>query len=371
MKVLMKVIQRPMAVFCALGLTSLATSFQLSAAEQPPEPPASLVSVKQVKQQEVSPTIWLSGNVINRMNAQISAEQSGRLTHLLDIGKTVKQGDVIAQLDVRDLDLQIAERKTQLRRQKANITYLNKQQDRLSALLDNNSTARIELDRVTRDLNIAEEDLNSLTIQIKQIKLTRERATVRAPFDGKINRRLAEVGEYVTAGTTLLELVNPDSIDISVSAPFSVAPHLIQDGKVLVKWNDKLESIPVRTWSPAGDQASRTFNVRLDASELNLVGGSSVSVSLPSDKMIESTMVPRDALVLRDKNTFVVMVDKQLQAKRVSVALGRGVGDWISVAGSITPGDQVIVRGGERLRDGQKVRIAQTPIESSESIAAN
>lgn len=363
--------QVPKIAICALAFSGIIKATQLSAAEPEKEPPASLVTTKTAKQQSVSPTIWLAGNVINRMNAQISAEQSGRLTHLLDIGETVNKGDVIAKLDVRELDLQIAERKAQLRRQNANIEYLVKQQDRLSALLNNNSTAKIELDRVTRDLSIAEEDRNSLKIQIKQIKLTRDRATVRAPFDGKINRKLAEVGEYVTAGTSLVELVDPSSIDISVSAPFSVAPHLQQNGSVLIKWQDKLESVPVRTWSPAGDQASRTFNVRLDASELTLVGGSSVSVSLPSDQVIESTMVPRDALVLRDKETFVVTVDEQLQAKRVEVSLGRGVGDWISVAGSINPGDQVIVRGGERLRDGQKVRISQTPIESSESIAAN
>ncbi|TQV72357.1 efflux RND transporter periplasmic adaptor subunit [Aliikangiella marina] len=354
-----------------LAASTTILSSRVIAAEAGKEPPASLVTTKAAKQQQVSPTIWLAGNVINRMSAQISAEQSGRLTQLLDIGESVKAGDIIAKLDARELELQIAERKAQLRRHAANIDYLSKQQDRLSALLDNNSTARIELDRVTRDLNIAEEERNSLKIQIKQIRLTLDRATIRAPFSGKINRKLAEVGEYVTVGTTLVELVDPSSIDVSVAAPFSVAPHLQQQGNVLIKWQDKLESVPVRTWSPAGDQASRTFNVRLDASSLGLVGGSSVSVSLPSDQIIDSTMVPRDALILRDKQTFVVTVDDQLQAKRIEVSLGRGVGDWISVAGSINPGDQVIIRGGERLRDGQKVRIAQTPINTSESIAAN
>ena len=335
------------------------------------EPPASLVTIKQVKNEEVSPTVWLSGNVVNRKSARISAEQNGRLTWILDIGSKVSAGDPIAKLDARQLELQKAERSAQQRRQKANIVYLEKQQDRLKALLHNNSTARIEFDRVARDLNVAKEELAALHIQIKQIQLSIEKATIRAPFDGQINRRLSQQGEYISAGVPLVQLVDPVSLDISVAAPLSLAPYLTHNSEVLVKWEDNLSSIPVRTWSPAGDQGSRTFNVRLDASQLELLGGSAVTVSLPSDKMSSATMVPRDALVLRDKQTFVVTVNGEKIAERIEVKVGRGLGDWISVNGKIAAGDQVIIRGGERLQSGQKVRIVDSPLTESSAIAAN
>jgi len=333
--------------------------------------PLNMVTVKEAKLQQVSPTVWLSGNVENRLSARIASEQNGRLIWILDVGDKVKAGDAIAKLDNRNMVLQKAERQAQLRQQEANILYLDKQQKRLNALLTNNSTARIELDRVIRDLNVAKEQQAALQIQIKQIQLAIEKATILAPFDGQINRRLAQQGEYVNAGTPVVQLVDPTRLDISVAAPLSLAPYLTSQGMVLVKWDNKLHSLPIRTWSPTGDQSSRTFNVRLDASNLQLLGGTGVTVSLPSASVTDATMVPRDALILRDKQTFVVTVDKQQVAHKVEVKVGRGIGDWISIDGSVQAGQQVIVRGGERLQDGQKVRIMEPAIEDTSAIAAN
>lgn len=334
------------------------------------EPKPSLVSVKQAKQQQISPTVWLSGNVISRLDSRISSEQNGRLTWILDIGSQVNKGDPIAKLDARELKLQIEERQAQLRRQQANINYLKEQKKRLKALLSNNSTSRIELDRVVRDLNVAKEELAVLETQIKRNQLAIEKTIVRAPFDGQINRRLSQPGEYVTAGTALVQLVDPVSLDISVAAPLSLASYLTRESQVLVKWNDQLKTIPVRTWSPAGDQSTRTFNVRLDASNLNLLSGEDVTVSMPSAQVSLSTMVPRDALILRDKETYVVTVDKENVVHKVSVLLGHGEGDWISVNGLISAGDQVIVRGGERLKEGQKVRLDKNSTSETSDIAA-
>ena len=93
-----------------------------------------------------------------------------------------------------------------------------------------------------------------------------------------------------------------------------------------------------------------------------------VIVSLPKAKGNLTTMVPRDALVLRETETFVVTVDQDHTAHKVAVLVGRGEGDWISVTGEVIAGDRVVVRGGERLKDGQKVRFSE--IDNS-SIAAN
>ena len=325
------------------------------------EKPASLVTVETVREDAIAPTVWLAGNVVNRLDARISAEQSGRLLWLLDVGEEVTEDQVIARLDDRDLQLQLAERKVQLKRQAANIEYFKKQQKRLSALLNNNSTSRVELDRVERDLKLAEQDSAALDVQIKQIQLALDKAQIKAPFAGKIKSRLAQQGEYVTAGSQLLQLVDPQNLDIRVAAPLSLAPYLNRNSQVLVKWQDNLVSLPIKNWSPAGDTATRTFEVLIDASRLTLLSGTSVSVSLPSDTLVQSTMVPRDALLLRDKQSFVVIVDQELKTRRVSVEIGRGQDDWIAVEGQLESGEQVVIRGGERLKDGQKVRL-QNPI---------
>jgi len=68
-------------------------------------------------------------------------------------------------------------------------------------------------------------------------------------------------------------------------------------------------------------------------------------------------LVPRDALMLRANGTYVFSVNEQAQANKISVRVGQGIGDWISVTGDLSLEDKVIVRGGERLQDGQKVRV--------------
>lgn len=336
----------------ALSVSILLLNGMANAAEDD----SRLVSVKQAKQENITPVVWLPGNVISRLNVQLSAEQNGRLLWIKDIGTVVKKGEAVAKIDSQEIEYRLAEQQSQLRQQKSNTEYLRKQQKRQKALINNKSTSRTEFDQTERNLSVAEEVLNSLEIQIERTKMIIERSTIRAPFAGKVNRCMAQLGEYITTGNPLVQLVDPLTLDISISAPLAVAPFLNRGDNMVVKWNNQLQSLPIRTWSPAGEQSSRTFQVRLDASNLDLMSGSAVTVSLPKSHANLSTMVPRDALVLREAETFVVTVDQDNAAHKIAVLVGRGEGDWISVKGDVIVGDRVIVRGGERLKDGQKVR---------------
>ncbi len=339
------------------------------------EQPTKLVSIEQAKQEKVTPVVWLPGNVISRLDANLASEQNGVLQWILDVGVNVTKGQAIAQLDSREFEFQLSEKQAQLRQQQANTVYLQKQLKRLKSLLSNNSTARIEYDRTERDLSIAEDELISLKVQMKRIELAIDKTTIKAPFEGRINRRMAQQGEYITSGTVLVQMVDPLALDISIAAPLSVAPYLEREDKMLVKWNDNLVSLPVRTWSPSGDRASRSFNVRLDASNLDLMSGNAVVVSLPKEKASLSTMVPRDALILRKKETFIVTVDERNKVRKVGVVVGRGFGEWVSIDGKVSAGDDVVIRGGESLQEGQTVRfehqIKEPELRKSESSVAS
>ena len=311
-----------------LGVSFLLLNGSAHAAEENSKPVISkLVTVKQVKQENITPVVWLPGNVTSRLDAQLSAEQNGRLMWIKDIGSVVKKGEAIAKIDSQEIEFQLAEQQSQLRQQQSNTDYLRKQQKRQMALINNKSTSRNEFDRTARDLSIAEEALNSLKIQIAHTQMMIERSTIRAPFDGQVNQRMAQQGEYMTVGNPLIQLVDPTTLDISISAPLAVSAFLNRGDNMVVKWDDQLQSLPIRTWSPAGEQSSRTFQVRLEASNLSLMSGSAVIVSLPKAKANLSTMVPRDALVLRETETFVVTVDQDDTAHKVSVMVGRGEGD--------------------------------------------
>ncbi len=318
-----------------------------------------LVSVEVAKIEQVSPTMWLPGNVISRQNAPISAEQTGQLLWIEEVGKQVAKGQLIATIDNRHLKLQLARQEAQVKQHQADVEYLTKQQKRLTKLSQKNNTSVSEFERVVKDLAVANNEVIALEMQVKQTELAIEKSAIKAPFAGNISQRFVHVGELITLGRPLVQLVDTKHLDIKISAPLAIAQYIRADVHVMVKWQDKLVELPVRTWSQAGDQASRTFDVRLAADNLNLMSGSAVTVSLPKQSSKEATMVPRDALVLREKETFVLTVDDESQAKKVNVLVGQGFGRWISVSGALLAGDEVIIRCGELLGDGQKVRTDQ------------
>jgi len=340
-----------------LALTSI--TFYSSAAE-PNNDDAHLVSVEFAKKEQVNPTMWLPGNVISRKNAPLSAEQTGQLLWVEDVGASVEKGQLVAKIDNRHLKLQHDRQQAELKQHQADVIYLSKQKKRMSALNKMNNTALSELERIEKDLAIAESEVVALKLQIELTELAIEKTQIVAPFAGSISQRFVNEGELITAGRPLVQLVDTHHLDIKVSAPLSIAPYLKANTKVLVKWQGNLVELLVRTWSQAGEQSTRTFDVRLLADGLNLLSGSAVTVSLPKHETKMATLVPRDALVLREKETFVLMVDQQDLAQKVNVLVGQGIGQWVSISGALKAGDEVIIRGGERLRSGQKIRRDQT-----------
>lgn len=320
------------------------------------EKDAKLVTVQTVKNEQVNPTTWLPGNVISRTNAPISAEQIGLLLWVEDIGAKVEKGQVIASIDNRHLKLQLTQRQAQLRQHQVEADYLLKQKQRMSKLNKMNNTALSELERITKDLVIAQNEVLVLSSQIAQTQLAIEKTHIKAPFSGSISKRFVNIGELISVGRPLVQLVDTHHLDIKIAAPISIAPYLQVDSKVLVKWQQHLIELPVRTWSQAGNPLSRTFDVHLSADGLNLVSGAAVMVSLPKSATKMATLVPRDALIVREKETFILTVDENDEAQKINVLVGLGIGEWVSVSGNINAGEDVIIRGAERLQSGDKIR---------------
>ena len=339
-----------------LSTVTLSSFSILTFAEQP----AQLVSIDMVKEQEVKPTIWLPANVISRMNAQISAEQTGQLLWIEDVGSTVEKGQLLAQLDDRHLTLQLTQQRAEINQYQADVDYYTSQKNRIGKLREKNNSALSEYERINKDLTIAVNKVIALKAEVEQTKLAIEKTRVVAPFNGHVSERYANVGELISVARPLVQFIDTQNLDIKIAAPIQIAPFLKKNAQVTVKWQNQLLQLPIRTWSKAGEQSSRTFDVRLSANNIDILAGSAVMVSLPKEQARQSLLVPRDALVLRSNETYVLSVDKEDTANKILVKLGQGVGEWISVVGALSIQDKVIVRGGERLQDGQKVRINET-----------
>ena len=106
------------------------------------------------------------------------------------------------------------------------------------------------------------------------------------------------------------------------------------------------------------------FEVRITVDDPAWVVGSPVRVALPNDDPRELVAIPRDALVLRGSEVFVLRVNAENTVEKVNVETGDGLGSLIEVKGSLFDGDMVVTRGAERLQPGQTV-VVSNPKKSS------
>ena len=111
---------------------------------------------------------------------------------------------------------------------------------------------------------------------------------------------------------------------------------------------------------PVGDERSRMFEVRVELPEdpqSPWVVGAAVRCALPQSAGGRVVAVPRDALILRHGETYLMKVTGDRTVERVTVTTGAAEGELIEVRGTIAAGERVVVRGGERLRPGQAVSV--------------
>jgi len=319
-------------------------------------PPATVV-VDEAAFRMLAPTVELPGTVVSRYDARLASELSAKLEWIAEVGTEVKEGDTVARMEDITFRLREMEARSLVDRAEAAVVYLKAEKARLERLAENNLSAASQLERVTSELAIAEADRAIAEVQLGHAKVAMHVTEVRAPFDGIVTERLRSIGERLTSADEVIRLVDPNSLEVVARAPLSTV-NFIGKGDQLELSND-FHSAPasVRTIVPFGDPQSHMFEVRLDADPEIWTVGESVRLSMPTAEAKEVLAVPRDALILRREGASIFKVNQDMTVQQVSVITGLGAGSQIEIFGEIQAGDQVVIRGAERLEEGMSVSI--------------
>lgn len=312
----------------------------------------------------VVPALWVPGTVISRQDSRIAAEVSGNLIWVAEVGDRFHEGDALARINDRELQLQLRNNRSVEKRLGARLQFLHRQVARLARLAKTNSTAESELDQLSMERDMLIEELQSANLAIDRTLYDIERTRIAAPFAGVVVERMRQPGEYLARADEVVRLVNTDALEIRVQAPLNVARHMHSGDVVNVKNSSELISTAVRTVVPVGDESSRMLQLRLELKGVNWLIGEAVRISLSNGTAVKTLTVPRDALVLRNGETYLFIVQKDGTARRVNVIPGEGAGDNISVQGDLNPGDVVVIRGAERLQDGSLVKVINEEVAS-------
>ncbi|MCP3675661.1 MAG: efflux RND transporter periplasmic adaptor subunit [Gammaproteobacteria bacterium] len=322
--------------------------------------PEANVRLAKVLEQPLAPEIKILGTVVSRNDANIAAEVSGRLLHVAEIGTRVDAGDIIAELDERPLKFQLADNNANILSLEASLKYNQKQVERLIKLAESNNTAHTQLDLAISQRDMASQDLARAKVTKERTLYQLERTKIRAPFPGQVIERYQQAGEFSSIGRQVVRLVDTTNIEISAQAPVKVATQL--NDNMLVELDDGTRkfSAEVRAIIAVGDDRSRNFELRIKAPAGKWIVGSAIRVSLPTEQLRTVMTVPRDALILRQNSIYLFKITDDNTATRVDVKTGMGKDDLIEVIGDLTSGDRVVMRGRERLREGQPVKDSQS-----------
>ena len=317
-------------------------------------------------------------------DANIYARATGYIgKRNVDIGDHVKQGELLAELGVPELDDQIAQNESTLEQLKAavqqaqaNSTLAQATWGRDKPLLRDGwvtgHQGDIDLQTVKADeaaVGVAQANVAAQERLLRVLHQNRAYASVVAPFDGIITQRNVDVGSLVqgnaNTGTFMFEIMQKDVIRVRVYVPqdaaFGVAPGV----EAIVR----VPEIPRRTFhgkvtriAEALQTGTRTLLTEIDIPNPDgaLQPGTYCTVELDILSKTPSLLVPADATIF-NQNGMQVVVIKDGTAHIHKVSVTRDLGTQVEVDDGVEQGDLVIINPPITLREGGKVRARAEP----------
>lgn len=326
---------------------------------KPPAPPPATVSVAQAHEVKLAPSRWVPGSVVSRDDARIASVASGRVVEVAEVGTVVARGDRIAKLDDTSLKLRLEQSRASAGRAKAQRDLAQTQATRLAKLAPGNAIAQTQLDEARATLESAQQELARADAERRSIEHDLSETEIRAPFGGVVTERFVQRGEYLNTGGQVAHLVDTTHLEARVQAPLALATKLAAGQSVTMRLHGATQPVSVRTVVPVGDERSRQFELRVNLPEGVALVGTALEVALPETEGVAALTVPRDALVLRESQTYVMRVKADNTAERVDVKPGSARDTLVEVTGALAEGDRVVIRGAERLNPGQSVKVVE------------
>lgn len=325
------------------------------------------VAVAVPKQVEVSERIRLTGTLTAERSARLSPRVDGLVARVhVDAGDRVEVGAPLLELDAAVARLALKRAQAGTAEAAARSAEAQRLAEEARRLVADRHLPRTELERREAEATLAAAAFEaSKAAEREQAEIVR-RHVVPAPFAGVVARRLTDVGEWVARGTPVIELVATDRVRLDVQAPQERFDDIREDSRVeVIADAGGPEPLAGRIVArvPVSDPAARTFLVRIliEGAPGTLLPGTSATAVIGLAGAQQALAVPRDALLRYPDGTHSVFVLREAAGRTIveerRVRLGRG-GAQVEILEGIAPTDRVVVRGNERLRNGQAVRVA-------------
>ncbi len=321
------------------------------------------VMVARVVVRDVVDRISATGQLVAKAEASIAAQISGQITAIgVEEGDAVRLDQILLEIDPERRELEVASAEAQLAEAAAQVVESWRAMDRVQRLNKRDAASQARLDEARTALKLAHSRKNASEARLGLARHALADASVRTPFEGLVARRNVNVGEYLSIGMPLFEIVTLDPIEVefSVAEIDSDRIRLGQDVEVsLAPFPGERFAATVTVVSPTISPVTRTLRVKahLPNPDARLRPGLFARVELGVAERGDVVMVPEEALLQRADGVMVYRIVETDRVQRVRIETGVFADGWVEVRGPIGEGDQVVVRGQSGLVDGGVVSI--------------
>jgi RND family efflux transporter MFP subunit len=341
------------------------------------------------------------GSLAAYEQATVSVKVPGRVQSItVDLGSTVKRGQVLAQIEAQDYQLRVQqaeaalvqvrvrlglapgqngtridlERTSTVKQARAVLDEAKASHERSVTLFQQGILAQAQLGTAEAAYKVAQSRYEDALEEVRnrqallgqrqsELDLARQQltdTTIYAPFDGAIQERRANVGEYLSAGAPIATIVRMDPVRLRVDVPEREASSVRvgQKVRVTVEGDTTLYTGRIARLSPTITPQSRMLIVEAEVSNPgSLRPGSFAHADIIVDANNPAVAVPANTIV-----TFAgvekVLIVQSGKTMEKTIITRRRAGDWVEVASGVNVGDMVVINPGN-LQSGQAVTVME------------
>jgi multidrug efflux system membrane fusion protein len=329
------------------------------------------VATAPVQSGDINVTTNALGTVTSLATVTLRSQISGQIVRVaFQEGQIVNKGDLLVEIDSRPYQLALAQAEGLLKRDQALLDAAQRDLERYQNLAKTNAIPRQQLD--TQAALVLQYQGNVMTdqAQIDTAKLNIAYCHIVAPVSGRLGLRQVDQGNYVTAGDAnglvVITQLTPISV-VFTTAEDNLPPILkrVQGGATLPvtaydrSATKKLATGQLLTFDNQIDTTTGTVKLRAQFGNEDsaLFPNQFVNVQLLVDVLRDTAVVPTSAIQRGAPGTFVYLVNADSTVSVRKVEIGQVDGERVAVKSGLKAGDQVVVDGADKLRDGIKITL--------------
>lgn len=309
-----------------------------------------------VAPQRLESTVEAIGTVLADASATLRAEVPGQVVERhFEEGERVKKGDPLYSIEATVLEAEANEARATVEQSEAAYT-------RAQELIKNKLISATDFDTARANYNVAVARWNSAQARLSK-------TVIRAPFDGYAGLRRINVGDYLTIGQEVVNVVSLDPLRVDFSVPETLLARLHPGLRIRVSVGafpgESFEG-EITAVDPQIDVAGHNLaaRARLPNPDLKLRPGLFAQVSVSLAEKPDALLIPEQAIwpIGQDKTVYVI---KEGTVARRVVRIGERKPGYVEITAGLEPGEEIVVAGQMKLYEGAAVRTLPAVPEGS------